>query len=219
MDMSKDNSRLWRLAWILSLVTIFYNIAEGLISTFFGMSDETIALFGFGVDSFVEVVSGIGIAHMIWRMRRNPVEGRDAFERRALKVTGTSFYILAAGLVIGAGLNLYFKTRPETTLPGIIISIVSILTMWLLYRQKMTTGTRLESEPIIADANCTKTCFYLSFILLASSILTELFHIGYIDVAGGLGIAVFAFREGREAFEKARSNNLTCSCHCNCQGS
>lgn len=60
-------------ALLLSLVTIFYNMAEGVISTFFGANDETLALFGFGLDSFVEVLSGIGIAHMIYRMKSKQI--------------------------------------------------------------------------------------------------------------------------------------------------
>ena len=62
-------NKLIRTAFILSLITIIYNIAEGLISVYFGSGDETLALLGFGVDSFVEVISGIGIAHMIFRMK------------------------------------------------------------------------------------------------------------------------------------------------------
>ncbi len=77
----------------------------------------------------------------------------------------------------------------------------------------MKVGNELKSDAIIADANCTKTCFYLSFLLLVSSGLYELLHISYIDIAGSLGIAYFAFKEGREAFEKATSESLSCSCH------
>ena len=75
--------------------------------------------------------------------------------------------------------------------------------MYFRMRAKLNVGRRLNSDAIIADANCTQTCFYLSIILLASSGLYEIFHIGYIDIAGSLGIAYFAFTEGREAFEKA----------------
>ncbi len=71
--MSNENPKL-KFAFALSLITIFYNIAEGLISVYFGAGDETLALLGFGVDSFVEVISGIGIAHMILRMKYSKVQ-------------------------------------------------------------------------------------------------------------------------------------------------
>ncbi len=91
MENEKFKKRL-HYALILSYVTIGYNVIEGIVSTFFGASDETLALFGFGLDSFVEVLSGVGIAHMIYRMKRNPVKERDNFEITALKITGTALY-------------------------------------------------------------------------------------------------------------------------------
>jgi divalent metal cation (Fe/Co/Zn/Cd) transporter len=212
----KTFNHLVSLALVLSLITIFYNIAEGLFSIFFGLNDETLALFGFGLDSFVEVISGIGILHMIIRMKRNPVTKRDGFERTALKITGFSFYLLCAGLIIASVLLIINDMKPETTIIGIVISTISILTMYVLLYYKLKVGKALNSDAIIADANCTKTCFYLSFILLASSLSYEVFKIGYLDIAGSLGIAYFAFKEGKESIEKSKSEKLSCSCEDNC---
>ncbi|MCF8334984.1 MAG: cation transporter [Bacteroidales bacterium] len=203
------------IAFALSIITITYNVIEGLISVFFGMQDETLALLGFGVDSFVEVISGLGIAHMIWRMKRGAGENTDRFEKQALRITGFSFFLLTGGLIAGAGVNFIQNNQPVTTIVGIIISVISILTMFFLMRYKLKIGKILNSDAIIADANCTKSCFYLSLILLASSGLYEIFQIGYIDTIGSLGIAWFAFREGREAFEKAKSGNF-CGCGSSC---
>lgn len=200
------NTALW-----LAILTILYNLAEGIVSIFFGISDDTLALLGFGMDSFVEVISGIGILHMIIRMKRSGEESRDRFERTALRITGFSFYLLAAGLVFGSIINIIKESKPETTMVGIIISSLSILTMWFLMKYKLKIGRELNSDAIVADAKCTRTCFYLSVILLASSGLYEIFKIGYIDIAGSIGIAWFAFREGKEAFEKARGE-LSCLC-------
>ncbi len=205
---------LLKLAMNLSLFTIFYNLLEGGLATWFGASDETLALFGFGLDSFVEVLSGLGIAHMIYRMQRNPISRRDAFEKKALQITAVAFYFLTAGLVLGAGLSIYTGAQPRTTWVGIIISAVSILTMYVLYRAKLRVGQRLDSAPMISDARCTLTCFYLSFILLGSSLLYEIFALAYVDALGSLGIAYYAFQEGKEAFEKARTGKLTCGNAC-----
>ena len=89
--MPLNNKDLYKWASILALITIFYNIVEGLVSVYFGIEDETIALFGFGIDSFVEVISGIGVWHMIQRFRQSGDSTLDRFERRALRITGTSF--------------------------------------------------------------------------------------------------------------------------------
>jgi divalent metal cation (Fe/Co/Zn/Cd) transporter len=214
---SNRMNNLIKKAFALSLITIIYNLAEGLISVYYGAGDETLALLGFGVDSFVEVISGIGIAHMIIRMKNSKVESRDSFEKTALRVTGSVFYILTIGLIVGSVLNIIKDVKPATTIPGIIIAVISIATMYWLMNSKLKVGKAMNSDAIIADANCTKTCFYLSFILLIASGLYELFGIAYFDVLGSLGIAYFAFKEGREAFEKVKSGNLMCNCDDHCE--
>lgn len=205
-------SKLLKTALLLSIITIVYNVIEGLVSIYFGMSDETLALFGFGADSFVEVISGIGIFHMVMRMRSSDISRRDQFERTALKITGTAFYLLTAGLVIGSAINVIIDVQPDTTMAGIVISSISIATMYFLMSYKLKVGRAMNSDAIIADAMCTKTCLYLSIILLSSSVLYELFGIAYFDVLGSLGIAYFAYKEGKEALELSRSGELKCMC-------
>jgi len=205
-----DKISLYKFAVILAFITIFYNLAEGLISIYFGVQDETLSLLGFGIDSFVEVISGIGILHMLIRIR-NKGEERDEFEKTALKITGTAFYILVAGLLATAVFNIYINHKPETTFWGIVISLISIITMSALIFFKMKVGKSLNSRALVADANCTKTCLYLSVILLAASIGYELTGIGGIDSAGALFIAYFSYKEGKEAFEKARTGK-DCEC-------
>ncbi|MFC2107770.1 cation transporter [Bacteroidota bacterium] len=209
------NKKYLQYAMWLAVFTIAYNVIEGIISISFGMSDETLSLLGFGIDSFVEVISGIGILHMVFRMKRSESDSSDGFEKTALRITGFSFYLLFVGLIAGAVINIIQDNKPDTTIPGIIISIASIATMWFLMKMKIKVGKKLNSEAIIADAMCTKTCFYLSIILLASSVLYEIFQISYIDIAGSLGIAWFAFKEGKEAFDKAKGKSCSCSdgCH------
>lgn len=211
----KDRPLLYRRAFILALITVFYNIAEGVVSVSFGFEDETMALFGFGLDSFVEVISGIGIWHMVRRIRQNGDENPDRFEKQALRITGTAFYMLSAGLLTGSAISVFQGHRPETTLWGVVISLVSLFTMWLLIHFKLKVGKQLNSQAILADAACTKTCLYLSVILLVSSVGYELTGIGGLDAAGALAIALMSFREGREAFEKAKGN-LVCGCQGSC---
>ena len=214
---AEDRRRLLGRANALALVTIFYNVLEGVVSVGFGLEDETIALFGFGVDSFVEVISGIGIWHMVWRLRSRPAEAPDRFERTALRVTGAGFYLLTAGLALTAATQLLRGSKPETTVWGIIVSAVSIVTMLILVHYKRKVGRLYGSDALLADANCTMTCVYLSVVLLVASLGYEATGIGMLDSAGALGISWLAWREGREAFEKARGN-LTCSCQGSCQG-
>jgi divalent metal cation (Fe/Co/Zn/Cd) transporter len=211
----RDKTSLYKWASILALITIFYNIVEGLISVSFGLEDETIALFGFGLDSFVEVISGVGIWHMVQRLKYNNESSPDKFEKRALTITGSSFYILTVGLIAGSIINIYQGHKPETTVWGIIVASISIGTMWLLIHYKIRVGRELNSQAILADANCTKACLYLSVVLLLSSIGYELTKIGGLDSIGAILIAGFAFKEGRESFQKAKGN-LSCGCGSKC---
>ncbi|WP_339917027.1 cation transporter [Yeosuana marina] len=203
--------KLYKIAFWLAVFTIVYNIVEGIISTYLGFEDESLTLFGFGSDSFIEVISGLGIAHMIIRIKKNPNSKRDNFERTALRITGFAFYMLVVGLVITSVYNIWINHKPITTFWGLVISVISIIVMWGLVLWKRSVGRQLKSEPILADANCTMVCIYMSVILLVSSGLYELFQISYIDSIGTLILSYFAYKEGKECFEKANSDT-NCSC-------
>lgn len=205
---------LYRTATILALLTIYYNIVEGVVSVWFGAEDEAMSLFGFGLDSFVEVISGIGIWHMIKRMGRGEAADNDTFEQRALRITGSAFYLLAIGLVISALFSYLRHHQPVTTVWGIVISLVSIVIMQIMINYKVKVGTELNSPAILADAACARTCQHLSIVLLLASAGYILTGIGVLDALGSLFIAVLSFREGREAFAKARG--LGCSCSGGC---
>jgi divalent metal cation (Fe/Co/Zn/Cd) transporter len=205
-----SKSKLYKFAFGLAVFTIIYNIIEGLVATYFGYADESLVLFGFGIDSFIEVISGLGIASMIIRIGRNPLSNRDNFERTALKITGFAFYGLVTGLLITSVYNILIGHKPETTFWGIIVSAVSIAAMWLLIIGKMKVGKQLDSPAILADAECTKVCIYMSIILLTSSIIYSLTNFAYIDSIGTIGLAYLSFKEGKECFEKATSDKICC---------
>jgi divalent metal cation (Fe/Co/Zn/Cd) transporter len=204
---------LYKRAFQLSLFTIFYNIAEGAVSMIMGYHDEILTLFGFGVDSFIEVMSGIGIAVMILKIRQNPESSKNEFEIRALNVTGIAFYILSAGLFAGIIINILTRHKPETTFWGIIISLISIVVMVWLMKAKKSVGKKLGSRPIISDSNCTRICIYMSFVLLGASLIYELTGFVYADIIGTAGLIYFSINEGKEALEKARNKNTSCE-HC-----
>lgn len=206
-----QDKKLYKKAYYLSLFTIFYNIVEGIVSIKLGYQDETLTLFGFGVDSFIEVFSGIGIAVMILRIQQNPNSSKLQFEINALKITGAAFYFLSAGLLASIVINIITKHKPETTFWGIVISVISIIIMLWLMIAKKSIGKKLNSDPIIADGNCTKICIYMSVVLLGSSVLYEITGFAYADVIGAAGLIYFSFSEGKEAFDKAKGKECCCN--------
>ncbi|HEY5974871.1 MAG TPA: cation transporter [Geobacteraceae bacterium] len=205
---------LYRTAALLALITILYNLVEGGVSVGFGLADETLSLFGFGIDSFVEVISGVGIWHLVRRLGQGAPANRDQFERRALRITGSSFYLLAVGLAVTAVLSAVQGHRPTTTRWGIVVAVVSIVAMQLLIRYKVKVGTALNSPAILADAACTRTCLRLSVVLLVASAGCAMTGQGWLDGVGSLAIAWLSLREGQEAFATARG--MACSCGGTC---
>ncbi|HEY9220897.1 MAG TPA: cation transporter [Lutibacter sp.] len=209
--LDKETSQRYKIAFGLAVFTIIYNIFEGLIATFIGFSDDSLTLFGFGVDSFIETISGFGILHMVARIQRNPNSNRDNYERTALRITGFSFYALVLGLVATSVYNFATGQQPQTTFWGLIIAVISIAIMGILVYYKIKVGKALNSEAIIADAECTKVCIYMSVVLLVASGLYYFTKLPYVDSIGALVLAYLSFREGRECFEKANSDKY-CGC-------
>ncbi len=201
----------YNIAFSFAILSISFALAEAIFSTYYGYSDESLTLFGFGVGSFIEVVSAVGIAHMIIRIKHNEKSERDKFEKTALRITGSGFYLLFISLIITCVYNIWKGNKPETTFSGIIISLLSITIMLFLFFGKTKVGKKLNSDAVLSDANCTKVCIYTSIVLLIASGLYELTNFKYIDEIGTLGIAYFAFKEGKESFENAKSNK-----HCSC---
>ncbi|RDI96531.1 hypothetical protein DV704_01560 [Meiothermus sp. QL-1] len=201
----------YRVAFWLAVLTVVYNLLEGLVSVGFGLADESLTLFGFGLDSFVEMVSGLGILAMVVRIWRHPTAPTSRFEKTALRITGSGFYALVGILGAMGVYNLATGHRPETTLAGVVIALISISLMWLLIHYKTKAGLALGSEAILADAKCARVCMYMSGLLLASSLIYAVSGIWFVDSLGALGLAYLSYTEGREAFAKA--NGVTCHCH------
>ncbi|MBF0516127.1 MAG: cation transporter [Nitrospirae bacterium] len=189
-----------------------------MVSVYLGFEDDALSLFGFGLDSFVEAVSGVGVWHMAARIRQNIDGSTDVFERQTLKVTGMAFYVLAAGLIASSAFNIIQGKHPKTAFWGIVVSCISILAMWLLVYFKVKVGTKLNSQAILSDAACSRTCIWLSVVLLLGSLGYALTGIGWFDSAGALIIAALSYKEGREAFGKARGKSCCCAHACSQKG-
>ena len=196
-----DEKKSYKSAYQLAILTIIFSSLEGSFSVYFGYGSNSLTLFGNGIASFIEVISGFGIAGMTWRVMNKSNDDPNDFERSALKITGIGLYILAIGLVIVSIANIKNSQHPTTTLSGIIIAIITIAVIGSLVIVKMKVGKELNSKALIADAKCTRICVYMSSMVFLSSVIYEITNFTYADSIGALGLAYFAYREAKECFE------------------
>ncbi len=193
---------LTRKALLLSYITVGYNVLEGIVSIIAGALAGSIALIGFGLDSFIESLSG-GV--MIWRFRKHDKlskEEEERMERKATRLVSYTFFILAIYVLYESIDKLVFQETPDPSLFGIIIALVSLVAMPILFYQKYRTGKALGSSSLIADSKETLACLFLSFTLLIGLGANYLFGFWQADPIVGLIVVVYLFREGYKTFRE-----------------
>ena len=182
----------------LEYLTVGWNVLECLVAIAFGLAAGSVALVGFGVDSAIESSSGLVL---LWRLR---AEGRGAhhesLERKALKLVGISFFLLAAYVAFASVNSLWQREAPEHSIPGIVLAIASLLVMPLLARAKRRTAGTLDSAALHADSRQTTLCAYLSVILLSGLLLNATLGWWWADPVAGLLMVPIIANEGRATF-------------------
>jgi divalent metal cation (Fe/Co/Zn/Cd) transporter len=181
----------------LEYFTIGWNSLEGLISVGAGVMAGSIALVGFGIDSVIEVTSGVAL---LWRLSLDAhAQRREHLERASLKVVGLSFLGLAAYVAIEAIITLVRHEPPHASYTGIVLSILSLAIMPLLARAKRRLASAIGSRALHADSRQTDICFYLSVILLAGLALNAGFGWWWADPIAGLAMIPIIVKEGAVA--------------------
>jgi divalent metal cation (Fe/Co/Zn/Cd) transporter len=183
----------------LEYFTIAWNVLEGLVAVVAGAIAGSISLVGFGIDSFIEVTSG---SVLLWRLSVDAeVQRREPSERRALRIVGVCFLLLAAYIASESVLDLWSRRAPEHSIPGIVLACVSLVVMPLLSRAKRKVGNALGSAAMRADAKQTEFCTYLSAILLAGLLLNAFFGLWWADPVAALIMVPIIAKEGIEGLQ------------------
>ncbi len=188
------------LALALSWITVLYNIGEGVVAIVCASFSGSTALLGFGVDSFVESLSG-GV--MIWRFSHVAAKHEEHDEKReqlAVRWVSIALVVLAGYVLYESLARLYYREPPERGLAALIIAGVSIITMPILYAAKRRTAAAIRSTSLAADAKQTLGCIMLSVALLIGSGTHYFFGIWQADPLAGVLIAAFLGREGYKAW-------------------
>jgi cation diffusion facilitator family transporter len=198
------DTRLHKKALLLSYFTVGYNILEGIASISAGLFAGSIALVGFGLDSFVESLSG-GV--MIWRFRKHgriTEEEEEKVELKATRLIAYTFFILGSYVLYESVKKLCFHEIPDPSLLGIIIAIVSIIVMPVLFYMKYKTGKSVNSKSLVADSKQTLACTFMSVALLIGLGFNYLYGFWWADPVVGLIIVVFLIKEGYTTFKEGK---------------
>lgn len=194
-DQEQRRALLKRRIRIIVGITITYNVIEAVIALAAGTAASSVALVGFGLDSIVEVLSAAAVA---WQFAAPDPERR---EKKALRLIAISFFGLAAYVCVNAVLTLAGAREADHSTVGIVLAAVSLAVMPALSLIERRTGRELGSASAIADSKQTLICSYLSAAVLVGLLLNSLFGWAWADPVAGLVIAVFALREGLEAWK------------------
>jgi len=186
--------RLGRRAQLLAAASVGYNLVEAVVAVIAGVIAGSVALIGFGLDSVVEMSSGLVV---LWQFRHPVPESR---ERLALRLIGVSFLALAGYVTVESVRTLVGGGDPAPSPVGIGLAVLSLLIMPVLSWAQRRTGRALGSGSVVADSTQTLLCTYLSGVLLAGLLLNALLGWGWADPIAGLVIAAVAVKEGVEAW-------------------
>lgn len=184
----------------LSIFTVAWNVLEGIVAVTAGFFSGSVALLGFGIDSFVESVSGIVVGwRFSYEMGGRSQEQTEKVEKRAAFLTGILLLILAVYLLIESCRRLFgFGREPGPSLPGIVLTILSLVIMPILARAKLRIASSLGSRAMRADSYETIACAWLSATTLAGLILNAALHWWWADPVAALVLVPLIAHEGIE---------------------
>lgn len=195
----------------LEYFTIGYNSLEGLIAVAAGLVAGSIALVGFGFDSFIEVTSG---AVLLWRLNADIEEARrERVEAISLRIVGACFVVLAIYVTYDSVKSLIRREAPEESLIGIGLAGVSLVVMPLLVRAKRKVARSIKSNALMADSKQTELCTYLSAILLGGLLLNALLGWWWADPVAALVMVPIIVKEGIDALRGETCCDEGVSCH------
>jgi len=201
-ELSKEElAKKYKFGLLLSYITVGYNIVEGIVSVIIGSITGSVALVGFGLDSFIESLSG---SVMIWRLSKHGKishEQEEEVEAKAATLIGVTFFILASYILYEAISRLISKESPDASLVGIVIAVLSLLVMPTLAHLKSRTGKEIGSGSLIADSKQTFVCVLMSVALLLGVTANYLFGIWWLDPIAALFFVLILVKEGYGAIK------------------
>jgi divalent metal cation (Fe/Co/Zn/Cd) transporter len=195
-----DRASTIQRAFVLEYVTIGWMIIEASVAIGSGIAANSLTLIAFGVDSVIELASA---CVLVWRLSVELRRGQafaESADRTAARIGGALLFALAVYVVASAAWKLWMREGSEFSLPGLIVSMLAIPTMYVLSRQKLKVSAELGSRALRADAIESITCGWLSTVVVVALAAQLVLGAWWVDAVASLGIVWFLIREGREAW-------------------
>ena len=209
-EMTNDRAEMIRRAFRLEYITLAWMTIEAAVAISSGVAADSLTLTAFGIDSLIELASATVLG---WRLTVELRYGQafaENAERTASRIGGALLFALAAYVVASAGWKLWMRQGADFSLPGFIISVLAIPTMYFLSRRKLRVANALGSRALRADAVESITCGWLAFVVVGALVAQLLVGAWWVDALASLGVVWFVIREGREAWE----SEDCCDQHC-----
>ena len=205
--MTDQRSRLVRRGLWLNYATLAYNSVEAVVALIAGHSAGSVALFGFGIDSVIEVSASLAAQ---WRLRSDDPHRRERVERHTSRIIGISFLALAAYIAVDSVKTLLDRTRPSQTIVGMVLLVASVIVMPLLAHAKGKVARSMQSRALSAESRQTNLCAYLSAIALAGVALNTFAGWWWADPLAALAMVPIISREGFEGIRAEKAHDDCC---------
>lgn len=196
---------------MLVLVTILYNLGEGVVAIWSGVEAGSLALIAFGADSYLEVAAA---AVVLWRLGVSDPEHGERVEQRAVRFIGWTFLVLALAILYQSSWALAHGAGAGESVVGIGLAIASVVVMPGLALWKLRTAARGHIFALAAEAKETLACSYLSLTLLIGLSANALLGWWWLDPVTALLLTPWLIKEGLEGIRGEHCAEEASLCFC-----
>jgi divalent metal cation (Fe/Co/Zn/Cd) transporter len=199
-DTSSGLTAISRRVLRLQVLTIAWMTVEAVVSLGAAWNSHSPALFAFGGDSLIELLSA-AVVFLRFRFELN--------EARAARIAGALLFMLAGLVAVTSVLNFLGYREAQRSLVGIGILLAAAVGMPWLASRKRQLAAITSSAALKADAAESALCAYMAWIALAGLAVNAIWGKSWADPVAAMALIPLIVKEGWEAIH---SSKLCCDC-------
>ncbi len=194
--MNKES--LLKKGLLLEYITFGWNVFGSAIALWAGIQAASLALFGFGIDSVIEIFASVVV---VWQLKATHQKN----EKFALKLVGSAFLLLSLFLLVRAVQVLLGHVHPEPSTLGAVWLFVTAITMFLLAYGKRKIGKQIPHAVLVEESIVTLIDGFLAVAILAGVLLNTFLGWWWADALASLVLAFLGAREAVHIFNGEHS--------------